>query len=469
MLARLDLATALTYQPLPVAPWPALEADIIEPCRTLANHLERYRQLHDVSPSVTEEEALWATINDLIDQALEKPVDFGLNKSVADDIAEQPPFRHRVATGAMVLASRLYPLSRLLYLDDEIEEIHVYRWDKWVIQGAGKKVQLSVEGNPFRSDEEWLDFFKEKVIALPGATGQRMLSQGRPTAEVNVGGLIRLALLQPPAISGPTNLIATIRVQGTTRMKTLEDYVRQGTILPGVAQFLQACVLGKANVIISGGTGSGKTTLLRVLCGTIPWNQQLAVLEDSAELHLENDRGDGLPWHPYVQSVNTVEAVLKSEPGITMRDLVKLALRLRPERIILGEARDGSMADVCLAASTGHDGSMVTLHADDAEEALRRAAEYVMMAPDFVGSVNAEKMAQRRVHQAFDVTLHLREVRGERRLTGVVAVGDGVGDRRWVYTTTPEGRFIREMALLGDLPPNLRYKLAPHLSEVPPV
>ncbi|HKF77238.1 MAG TPA: ATPase, T2SS/T4P/T4SS family, partial [Candidatus Dormibacteraeota bacterium] len=200
-----------------------------------------------------------------------------------------------------------------------------------------------------------------------------------------------------------------------------------------------------------------------------PWDEQLAVLEDSAELHLENDRGDGHPWHPYVQSVNTVEAVLKGEHGITMRDLVKLALRLRPERIILGEARDGSMADVCLAASTGHDGSMVTIHADDADEAVRRAAEYVMMAPDFIGSANAENMALRRVHQAFDVTLHLRQVRGERRVSGVVAVGDGVGDRRWIYATTPEGRLVREISLIGDLPPNLRYKLAPHLSEVPPL
>jgi pilus assembly protein CpaF len=148
---------------------------------------------------------------------------------------------------------------------------------------------------------------------------------------------------------------------------------------------------------------------------------------------------------------------------------VKLAMRLRPDRILLGEARDASMADVCLAASTGHDGSMVTLHADDAEEAIRRAAEYVMMSPDFIGSANAENMALRRVHQAFDVTVHLRQVGGVRRLTGIVALGDGVGDRRWVYGTTPDGRLVREIALLGDLPPKLAHKLSPFLSEVPPV
>ena len=256
---------------------------------------------------------------------------------------------------------------------------------------------------------------------------------------------------------------------GAARVRSLEDYVNQGAMPRGLAEFLLACVLGKANIMVSGGTGSGKTTLLRVLAASIPWDEQLAVLEDSAELHLENDRGDGLPWHPYVQSVNTVEAVLKGEQGITMRDLVKLALRLRPDRILLGEARDASMADVCLAASTGHDGSMVTLHADDAEEAIRRASEYVMMSPDFIGSANAENMAQRRVHQAFDVTAHLRQIRGTRRITGIVAMGDGVGDRRWVYGTTPDGRLVREIALLGDLPPKLAYKLGAFLTEVPPI
>jgi pilus assembly protein CpaF len=464
-----DLSPQHRYQTLPVMAWPDVDGDILETCRVLANHLDRYRQIHDVTPSVTEEEGLMETVSDLIEQALERPVEFGLSKVVADEMVDVPAFKARVATGTLVLASRLYPLSRLLYLEDGIEEIYIYRWDKWVISGGGSKAMMGAENNPFRNDEEWLNFFKEKVVTLPGTTGQKMLSQGRPTAEVNIGGLMRLALIQAPAISGPTNVIATIRIQGTARVRTLEDYVAQSMMPRGVAEFLLACILGKANIIVAGGTGSGKTTLLRVLCGSIPWDEQLAVLEDSAELHLENDRGDGLPWHPYVQSVNTVESILRGEAGITMRDLVKLALRLRPDRVILGEARDASMADVCLAASTGHDGSMVTLHADDAEEAIRRAAEYVMMAPDFVGSANAEQMAMRRVHQAFDVTLHLRQLRGARRVTGVVAMGDGVGDRRWVYGSGPDGRLQREISMMGDLPPKLAYKLNHYLREVPAI
>src|SRR5207302_8288345 len=189
-----------------------------------------------------EEESLLDTVNDLIEQAVERPVEFGLHKAVADDMVDGPAFRERVARGTMVLSSRLFPLSRLLYLEEGIEEIYVYRWDKWVVQGSGSKAQLSVEGNPFSTDEEWLNFFKEKVITLPGTTGQKMLSQGRPTAEVNVGGLMRLALLQAPAISGPTNLIATVRIQGAARVRSLDDYVNQGVMPRGVAEFLLACV-----------------------------------------------------------------------------------------------------------------------------------------------------------------------------------------------------------------------------------
>src|SRR5437879_7305918 len=226
---------------------------------------------------------LHTTIDDLVAQAVEKPVEFGLNHAVAADIADHEEFRTRVVRGCMVLASRLYPLSRLIYLTEGIEEIHIYRWDKWVIQGGGEKAELSREGNPFDNDERWLNFFKEKVITLPGSTGQKMLSQGRPTAEVNIGGLMRLALLQAPAISGPTNVVATIRIQGSARVRSLEDYVNTGAMPRGMAEFLLACVLAKANIMVSGGTGSGKTTLLRVLCGTIPWDEQLAVVEDSAE------------------------------------------------------------------------------------------------------------------------------------------------------------------------------------------
>src|ERR1700716_4068863 len=117
----MDLSPQLAYQNLPVLPWPDVDGEIRETCRTPADPRDRYRQLHDVSPSVTEEESLLDTVNDLIDQAVERPVEFGLNKAVADDIADSPAVRERIARGTRVLASRLFPLSRLLYLEEGIE------------------------------------------------------------------------------------------------------------------------------------------------------------------------------------------------------------------------------------------------------------------------------------------------------------------------------------------------------------
>ncbi|HEV2954370.1 MAG TPA: ATPase, T2SS/T4P/T4SS family, partial [Candidatus Dormibacteraeota bacterium] len=215
-----------------------------------------------------------------------------------------------------------------------------------------------------------------------------------------------------------------------------------------------------------------KTTLLRVLSGMVPYDEQLLVIEDSAELHLELDRGDGRRWHPHVQHVCTVIPTASGERGVSMKDLVRAALRLRPNRIILGEARDASMSDVCMAASTGHDGSMVTLHCDDAAQGVRRAAEYVMMSSDFAGSSNSEELALRRVHQAFDLVVHLsEEAAGRRKVTGLVAVGRTPGSLRWIYAPDSGGRLARETRLIGDLPPNLRVKVEPHLSgnEVPGV
>src|SRR5258706_5600118 len=117
----MDLAPQLRYQNLPVMPWPDVDGEVYETCRTLADHLDRYRQLHDVTPSVMEEESLLDTVNDLIDQALDRPVEFGLNKAVADDIVESPAVRERIASGTRELASRLFPLLRLLYLKERVE------------------------------------------------------------------------------------------------------------------------------------------------------------------------------------------------------------------------------------------------------------------------------------------------------------------------------------------------------------
>lgn len=446
---------------IPAGAWPDVPDHIQDIARVLAERIRVDRAQSDIRASVKSEEALYETVIQIVEAATHQPGELGLNAGVAHRLAREEGFRVDVIKGTMVLASWLYPLSRLVYLLDGLEEIHIYRWDHWIVTGQGLKVMLGEVGNPFGGDDRVLSFFKEKVLSLPGAQGHKQLSEGHPIAETNVGGLMRVAVFQSPAVSGDTSVLGTIRLQGAAGVTSLDDYVNQGVMPRGVADFLTACIVGKASLVIGGGTASGKTTMLRVLCGMIPHDEQLLVIEDSAELHLELDRGDGRRWHPHVQHVCTVLPAADQDRGVNMRDLVRAALRLRPTRIILGEARDASMSDVCMAASTGHDGSMVTLHCDDAFQGVRRAAEYVMMAPDFAGSANAEDLALRRVHQAFDVVVHLQETSGgRRRVTGVVAIGPEVGNLRWIYGDPGGKRLVRETRLLGDLPPRLRAKIS---------
>jgi pilus assembly protein CpaF len=251
----------------------------------------------------------------------------------------------------------------------------------------------------------------------------------------------------------------------------MNEYVQRGVMPAGVAAFLEACVRGRANIIIAGGTATGKTTLLRVLCSLVGHDEQILVIEDSAELNLDGDRGDGREWHPMVQHLCTVPPTYGTENGITMRDLAKLALRMRPNRIILGEARDAAMAEVCLVASTGHDGSMVTVHADDAFQGVKRSAEYVMKSPDYSSNSNAYELAEIAVHRAFNLVVHLvQDSDGVRRISGILALGGERTQTTWIYRRGPDGLLERQTRHVGDLPLGLRRKLSPHLGgEVPSV
>jgi pilus assembly protein CpaF len=172
-----------------------------------------------------------------------------------------------------------------------------------------------------------------------------------------------------------------------------------------------------------------------------------------------------------VQHLCTVPPTYGTEAGITMRDLAKLALRMRPNRIILGEARDAAMAEVCLVASTGHDGSMVTVHADDAFQAVKRSAEYVMKSPDYAGNSNAYELAEIAVHRAFNLVVHLvQDSDGIRRVSGILALGGERTQTSWIYRRGPDGILERQTRHVGDLPLGLRRKLAPFLGqEVPSV
>jgi Flp pilus assembly CpaF family ATPase len=196
-------------------------------------------------------------------------------------------------------------------------------------------------------------------------------------------------------------------------------------------------------------------------------DEHLVVVEDGAELHLDQLRADGRSWHALTTALSTIPSIRSDTDAfsLSMFDLVRHALRFQPDRLILGESRGEEMAAVCKALMTGHDGSMTTIHAEDAELALDQAVQYVMENRRFSGN---DKMARRIVEHAVHVVVHLANRDGRRRVTGVLAVERG-GNHRWVYRQSEAGELQRATDLIGNLG-RLAARLAAHLpdGEIPP-
>ena len=261
--------------------------------------------------------------------------------------------------------------------------------------------------------------------------------------------MARLCIAKRPAVSGQATLNGAIRIPARSKVRDLADYVHDAVMPEGIAEFIEACVHARINIMIAGGTSTGKTTLMRVLCGMTAASDHLVVVEDGAQLHLDQDRGDGKPWHALTTALSTIPSVRAgSHSGqLTMFDLVRHALRFQPDRLILGESRGEEMAAVCKALMTGHDGSMTTIHAEDAELALDQAVQYVMENQRFTGN---EKMAERVVEHAIHLVVHLANQEGRRRVTGILAVERG-GNHKWIYRQVANGGSQRMTELVGNL------------------
>jgi pilus assembly protein CpaF len=443
--------------------WPSIPPEDREIAQVIATKVTQMRG--NEPPSVLHEERLQEDVETVVRRAVEAPQASGLPLPVVSGLAGDPQYRMTTVCNAMMLASHLWPLSLLVYGAD-LENIACLGHDHWMVSTVGRKAVL--KGNsPFATDDDVIEYFR-RLLRLRGVTGDQTITDAMPIAEANLGSVVRVVVAKRPAVSGFASVKASVRIPARTRVRDLGDYVQQQVMPEPMAVFIAALVHARANIMIAGGTGTGKTTLMRVLCGLASPADHIVVVEDGAELHLDQDRGDGEPWHGLTTAVSTVPSIRADTEArqMTMFGLVRHALRFQPDRLVLGESRGEEMAAVCKALMTGHDGSMTTIHAEDAELALDQAVQYVMENPRFAGN---EKMARRIVEQAIHVVIHLANQEGRRRVTGILTVERG-GNHKWVYRQTAAGGWERMTELVGNLP-RMSSRLRPQLwsDEVPPL
>ena len=290
------------------------------------------------------------------------------------------------------------PLERLLN-DDSVTEVMVNGPDEVWVERQGRLYETNVRF----TDESHLRRIINKIVAQVG----RRVDESSPLVDARLPDGSRVnAIIPPLSLSGP---IVTIRKFSKRRLD-LNDMIRLGTLTTETVEFLSRCVHAELNILISGGTGSGKTTLLNALSTAIPDEDRILTIEDAAELRL-NQR--------HVLRLEARPKNIEGEGEVTIRDLVRNSLRMRPDRIIVGEVRGAEALDMLQAMNTGHDGSLCTVHANAPRDALSRIETMVMMA----GYDLPIKAIRSQVSSALDLIVHLERVEdGSRRVTAITEV-----------------------------------------------
>lgn len=287
------------------------------------------------------------------------------------------------------------PLQDLLRVPS-ITEIMVISSDQIYVEANGV---IERSGRRFISDQV-TESVIERIVAQVG----RRIDKSQPLVDARLPDGSRVnAVIPPLALSGPC---LTIRRFPQDRM-TVEDLINMGSLTSSAASFLRAAVVNKRNILISGGTGSGKTTMLNALSSFVPEKERIVTVEDTAELQLHQD---------HVVTMETRQANVEGVGEYTARDLVKNALRMRPDRLIVGECRGGEALDMLQAMNTGHDGSMTTIHANGAEEVIERLELLVMMAVEL-----PIKAIHRQIASALDLVVQLTRMPGGHRMVSQVA------------------------------------------------
>lgn len=353
------------------------------------------RLLSELDPTtdVTRVNEVRGTIQELFEQVLAE-----------ENIVLSRPEKHRLFEQIAAEILGFGPLQPLLE-DDTITEVMVNGAKNIYIEQKGKIHRVPVS---FESNEHVMRII-ERIVAPLG----RRIDESSPYVDARLPDGSRVnAVIPPISLVGP---VITIRKFAKNPI-TIEQLIQFGTITPEALQFLKACVEAKLNIVISGGTGSGKTTLLNILSQFIPADERIVTIENAAELQLRQE---------HVVTLESRPPNIEGRGEVTIRQLVINALRMRPDRIIVGEIRDEAALDMLQAMNTGHDGSMTTLHSNGPRDTLARLETMVMMA----GMDLPARAIREQVSSAIDLIIHEERLRdGTRKVVSVSEVTGMEGD-----------------------------------------
>jgi pilus assembly protein CpaF len=328
------------------------------------------------------------------------------------------------------------PINPLL-LDEDVSEVMVNGPNQVYCERKGKLVLTDIE---FRDNDHVMSVI-EKIVSPLG----RRIDESSPMVDARLPDGSRVnAIIPPLALNGPT---ITIRKFAKDPFK-MKDLIRFGTISEEMATFLEACVKARLNVFVSGGTGSGKTTTLNVLSNYIPNDERIITIEDAAELQLGQE---------HIVSLESRPPNIEGKGAITIRDLVRNSLRMRPDRIIIGEVRGAEALDMLQAMNTGHDGSLATGHSNSPRDMIARLETMVL----YAGVELPIKAIREQIAGALDVIIQQSRLKdGSRKIVSITEVQGMEGDvivLQDIFTfkikgMSPEGKIIGRLAPTGVLP-----------------
>lgn len=387
--ATLSMSSTGAAAPAPTAP----RVDVFKGLKQRAANALFERMGSRFSDSAVSEEDLRSAAREELSQVID-----------AEQVPLTPDERRRLIRDVADDVLGLGPLQRMLD-DPAVTEIMVNRMDQIYVERSGKIV---LTDSSF-SSEDHLRRVIERIVSKVG----RRIDESSPLVDARLEDGSRVnAVIPPLAVNGSS---LTIRKFSKVPL-TVQNLIDFGTLTPGMAELLDACVKAKLNIIVSGGTGTGKTTLLNVLSSFLPDTDRIVTIEDAVELQIQQQHVVRLESRPE----NT-----EGKGAVSIRELVRNSLRMRPDRIVVGEVRGGESLDMLQAMNTGHDGSLSTVHANSPRDAVARLETLVLMA----GMDLPLRAIREQLASAVDLIVQIARLRdGTRRITHVTEVQGMEGD-----------------------------------------